>query len=58
MSNVLLGESTLYGGADNVITSYCFKGCPCLNSNHVIIEKDFHDVFAYYGMPKHTKIMC
>jgi hypothetical protein len=26
-----------------------FREVPCLNFSHVIIMKDFHNVFAYYG---------
>ncbi len=41
-------ESTLWEGQD-----YChivfFLRYPCLNFNHVIINKDFHNVFAFYG---------
>jgi len=41
-----------YKGAKIVVTLYYFLGVPCLNFNHVIIMKDFHNVFAYYGMSK------
>ncbi len=35
-------------GIKIVITLYCFLGVPCLSFNHVIIMKDFDNVFAYY----------
>jgi hypothetical protein len=35
-----------YMGAKIVVTSYYFLGVPCLNFNHVIIMKDFHNIFA------------
>jgi len=38
-----------YKGAKIVIILYYFWGVPCLNFNHVIIMKDFHNVFTYYG---------
>ncbi len=47
----LLGESTLRG-AQIVVALYCFLKVPCLNFNHVIIMKDFHNVFTYYGRSK------
>jgi hypothetical protein len=34
------------------VTLYYFLGVPYLNFNHVIIVKDFHIVFAYYGRSK------
>jgi hypothetical protein len=43
---------THYKGAKIVITLYYFLGVPCLNFNHVIIMKDFHNVFAYYSRLK------
>jgi len=47
-------ESTL-GGVKIVVTLYFFLGVSCLNFNHVIIMKDFHNVFAYYDKSKHKK---
>jgi hypothetical protein len=38
------GESTLGGGTKIVVTLYFFLKVPCLNFNHVIIRKDFHNV--------------
>ncbi len=38
-----------------VVTLYYFLRVPCLNFNHVIIMKDFHNVFAYYGRSKLNK---
>jgi len=46
------------GGVKIVVTLYCFLGVPCLNFNHVIIMKDFHNVFAYYGRSKPKEIKC
>jgi hypothetical protein len=41
---------------------YChivfFSRVPCLNFNHVIIMKDFYNVFAYYGKSKPKEIKC
>jgi len=42
-------ESTLGGGGKIVVTLYYFLRVPCLNFNHVIIMKQIHNVFAYYG---------
>jgi hypothetical protein len=42
-----------YGGAQNCGHIVLFLKVPCLNFNHVIIMKDFHNVFAYYGKSKH-----
>jgi hypothetical protein len=36
------------GGIKIVVILYCFLGVPCLSFNHVIIMKDFDNVFAYY----------
>jgi hypothetical protein len=46
--NEAWGESTLKW---DMIMSHCiiFLRVPCLNFNHVIIMKDFHNVFVYYG---------
>jgi hypothetical protein len=41
-----------YGGGQIVVTLYRFLKVPCLNFNHVIVMKDFHNVFAYYGKSK------
>jgi len=38
-----------YGRAKTVVTLYYFLGVLCLNFNYVIIVKDFHNVFTYYG---------
>jgi hypothetical protein len=35
---------------------YYFSSCLCLNFNYVTIKKDFQNVFAYYGRPKHKII--
>ncbi len=35
---------------------YYFSKLPCLNYNHVIITKDFHNVFAYYSRLKPQKV--
>jgi hypothetical protein len=43
---------THYWGAKIVVTLYCFLEVPCLNFNNVIIMKDFHNAFAYYGKSK------
>jgi hypothetical protein len=43
---------TIGVGAKIVVTLYFFSRAPCLNFNHVIIVKDFHNVFAYYGASK------
>jgi hypothetical protein len=32
-----------------------FFRIPCLNFNHVIVMKDFHNVFAYYNRSKPQK---
>jgi hypothetical protein len=45
------GEDTLQGG-QNCCHNIFFLGVPCLNYNHVIIIKDFHNVSAYYGRSK------
>ncbi len=45
------GENTLRG-PKIVITLYIFSRVPCLKFNHVIIMKDFHNIFAYYGRSK------
>jgi len=37
---------------------YYSLGYPCLNFNHVIMKKEFHNVFAYYGSLKHKKVKC
>jgi hypothetical protein len=52
-----MGENTLWGGKIVVTLNY-FLGVPCLNFNHVIIMKDFHNVFAYYGSqnPKKSNV--
>jgi hypothetical protein len=46
-----MGENTFRrgGGGGIVVTLYYFLGVPCLNFNHVIIMKDFHNVFPYYN---------
>jgi hypothetical protein len=45
------GENTLQGG-QNCCHIVFFLGVPCLNFNHLIIMKDFHNVFANYGRSK------
>ncbi len=45
-------------GATIVVKLYCFLGFPCLNFNHVIIMKDFHNVFAYYDRSKPKEVKC
>jgi hypothetical protein len=50
------GVKVHYGEAKIVVTLYCFLGVPCLNFNHVIILKDFHNVFAYYGRSKPKQV--
>jgi hypothetical protein len=41
------------------LLSHCiFLGVPCLNFNYVIIMKDFHNVFTYYGRSKPKEIKC
>ncbi len=35
-----------------------FLKYPCLNFNHVIINMNFHNVFAYYGRENHKEIKC
>ncbi len=45
-----------YGGAKIVVTLYCFSRVPYLNFNHIIIVKDFHNVFAYYHRSKPKKV--
>jgi hypothetical protein len=57
MVNTLMCENTLEG-AKIVVTLYCFLRVPCLNFNHVIIMKDFHNVFAYYGSSKPKEVKC
>jgi hypothetical protein len=47
-----------YKGAKIVVTLYYFLRVPCLNFNHVIILKDLHNVFSYYGKSKPKKIKC
>lgn len=42
------GESTLKG-LKMLSHHIVFQGHACLNYNHVIIKKDFHNVFVYYG---------
>ncbi len=54
----MLGESTLWGGAKIVVTLYYFLGVPCLNFNNVIIMKDLHNTFAYYGRSKPKEVKC
>ncbi len=44
-----------YGGPKIVVTFYCFLKYPCVNFNHVIIKKDFYNVFAHYGRLEHIK---
>jgi hypothetical protein len=34
------------------LLSCCILGVPCLNFNHNIIMKDFHNLFAYHGRSK------
>ncbi len=53
-SQILISNmvKTHYWGVKIVVTLYCFLEVPCLNFNHVIIMKDFHNVFAYYGRSK------
>jgi len=48
----LKGDNTLWGGAQKFCHVVLFLGVACLNFNHVIIMKDFHNVFAYYGKSK------
>ncbi len=45
------GENTLQGDQDCCHIVF-FLGLPCLNFNYVIIMKDFHNVFTYYGRSK------
>ncbi len=47
-----------YGGTKTIITFYCFSRFPCLNVNHVIIMKEFYNVFAYYDRSKPKKVKC
>jgi hypothetical protein len=49
------GENTLQGG-QVVVTLYFFLRVPCLNFNHVIIIKDFHNVLAYYDNSKKSNV--
>jgi len=51
------GESTLQG-IKIVVRLYCFARFPCLNFKHVIIMKDFHNVFAYYDKSKLKEVKC
>ncbi len=57
MVNTRMGENTLEG-TEIVVTLYCFLGVPCLNFNHVIIMKYFHNAFVYYGSSKPKEIKC
>jgi hypothetical protein len=57
MVNTPMGES-IPKGAKIVVTLYCFLVVPCLNFNHIIIMKDFHNVFAYYGSSKPKEVKC
>jgi hypothetical protein len=41
-----------------MMNRYCFLRYPCLNFNHVIMKKDFHNVFAYYCSLKHKEVKC
>jgi len=56
----MLVESTLWGGGEAkiVVTLYCFLGVPCLNFKNVIIMKDVHNTFAYYGTSKPKEVKC
>jgi hypothetical protein len=45
-------------GAKIVVKLYCFSGVPCLNFNHVIIMKDFHNVFADSDRSKPKEVKC
>jgi hypothetical protein len=47
-----------YKGAKIVVTLYCFSKVPCLNFNHVIIMKGFHNVFTYYDRSKPKEVKC
>ncbi len=44
------------------LLSHCtityFSRVSCLNFNHVIIKKDFHNVVAFYGRSKHKEVKC
>jgi len=53
--NIKQGENTLLRGQDCCHIIF-FLEVPCLNFNHVIIMKDFHNVFAYYGRSKPKKV--
>jgi hypothetical protein len=57
MVNTPMGESTLKG-AKIVVTLYWSLAIPCLNFNHVIIMKDFHNAFAHYGSSKPKEVKC
>lgn len=39
-----LGVKAHFEGPKIVVTLYYFLGYPCLNCNHIIINKDFHNV--------------
>jgi hypothetical protein len=39
-------------GGQKLLSHYIVFKDPRLNYNHVIIMKDFHNVFAYYGRSK------
>ncbi len=45
-----------YKGAQIVVTLYCFLRVPCSNFNHVIIMRDFHNVFTYYDRSNPNKL--
>jgi hypothetical protein len=42
-------------GPKNFLHYIIFQGCPCLNFNHVTINKDFHNVWPYYGSQNTNK---
>ncbi len=44
------------GGAKNYCHIVVFSRVSCLNFNHVIIVKDFHNVFAYYGRSQSKEV--
>ncbi len=44
-----------YGGV-KIVYNLFFSKASCLNINHVIIMKDFHNFFAYYRRSNHKKI--
>jgi hypothetical protein len=46
---------TQYERTKIIVTLYYFLGISYLNFNHVIIMKDFHNVFAYYSRSKFKK---